>query len=100
MKEYFHFRESSNNGWVITPHYEQFGAPYIEGSFSLFACRIMGVSWPDWLRLCEQNGARLYGKNSLYTCAIWKEPNKDFLKTINKRANEIAAQIDLKELNW
>lgn len=100
MTEYFIFRESSNKGWMICPKHEAFGTPYIEGSYGLFACRLLGISWPNWLRLCEQNGATLYGKGGLYVHAIWREPNKDFLKIVNQRANELAKKIDLKELKW
>lgn len=100
MTEYFVFRESSNNGWTICPKHEVFGTPAIQGSYALFACRLLGISWPDWLRLCAQNGAKLYGKNMPYVHAIWREPNKDFLKIINQRANELAKKIDLKGLKW
>lgn len=100
MKEYFTFRETSNKGWMICPKHEAFGTPRIEGSYSLFACRLLGISWPNWLLLCEANGATLYGKGSLYVHAIWQEPNKEFLKMVNKRANEVAEQIDLKEIAW
>lgn len=100
MTEYFIFRESSNKGWMICPKHEAFGTPHIEGSYNLFACRLLGISWPNWLRLCEQNGATLYGKNMPYVHAIWREPNKDFLKIVNQRANEMAKKIDLKGLKW
>lgn len=100
MKDYFVFRESSNNGWTICPKHELFGNPSITGSFALLPCRMLGISWPDWLRLCQQNGATLYGKNMPYVHAIWREPNKDFLKILNKRANDIAALIDLKILKY
>lgn len=100
MKEYFRFLETSNKGWMICPKHELFGTPYIQGSYGLFACRLLGISWPDWLRLCEQNGATLYGKGALYVHAIWREPNKDFLKMVNTRANDVAAKINIKELAW
>lgn len=98
--EYFVFRETSNKGWTICPKHEAFGTPRIEGSYGLFACRVLGITWPNWLRLCEQNGATLYGKGALYVHAIWKEPNKEFLKIINKRANDLAEKINLQELAW
>lgn len=100
MTEYFTFRETSNKGWTICPKHDAFGAPHIEGSYGLFACRLLGISWPNWLRLCEQNGATLYGKGGLYVHAIWREPNKDFLKMLNQRANELAKKTDLKGLKW
>ena len=101
MKNYFNFRESSNNGWMICPSWDEFwtDGKIIRGSFSLLACRISGLSWPQWLRYCRQNGATLYGKGNKYVVAVWKEPNQDFLKELNARANEIAKHINLKELN-
>lgn len=100
MKEYFTYRESSNKGWMIYPKHNYFGDPRINGSFALLPCRMLGISWPDWLRLCEANGAKLYGKNNLYVHAIWSEPNKDFLNMINKRTNEIAERVDLATLKY
>ena len=100
MKKYFEYRETSNNGFMICPIHEMFGTPYIEGSFIVFAARFMGVSWPDWLRLCVQNGASLYGKGMPYVHAVWKTPNKSFLEHLNKRTNEIADRIDLLALKY
>ena len=98
--DYFVFRETSNNGWTICPKHDLFGNHCIKGSYALFAARIYGLSWPNWLRLCQQNGATLYGKGVPYVHAVWKEPNKDFLKQLNRRVSDIAAKIDLKELDW
>ena len=100
VKEFFVFRETSNNGWTICPKHEMFGTPSIKGSFGVFACRLLGISFPDWLRMCEQNGAQLYGKGHIYVHAVWRKPNKDFLKIVNTRANDIAAKINVKELAW
>ena len=100
MKEFFVFRETSNNGWMICPKHEMFGTPTINGSYGVFACRFLGLSFPNWLRLCEQNGAQLYGKGQEYVRAIWREPNKDFIKMLNERASAIAGKIDVKELHW
>ena len=103
MKTYFEFRETSNNGWTICPvHKEWIGEDFskqIKGSFNLLACRVSGLSWPQWLRYCRQNGASLYGKGHKYVVAVWKEPNKSFLTKLNQRANDLAKIIDFKELN-
>jgi hypothetical protein len=87
MKSYFVYRESSNKVWTICPVHKEFiGEEWskpIRGSFNLLACRISGLSWPQWLRYCRQNGATIYGKNAKYPVAIWKEPNKDFLNMLS-----------------
>lgn len=100
MKEYFTFRETSNKGWTIGPNYDALGTKSVNGSYNVLAARFMGVDWPNWLRLCRNNGATLYGKNSLYTVPIWDKPNYTFLKTLNERVNIIASKINLKELSY
>ena len=72
----------------------------INGSFNLVGCRVAGLSWPQWLRFCRQNGAKLCGKNKQYVIAIWQEPNKDFEKLMNDRANKLATMINIKELHF
>ena len=104
MKTYFKFIESSNNGWTIHPIHDEFmDVTDLEhlpkGSYGLLACRVSGLSWPQWLRYCRQNGASLYGKGHKYPVAVWKEPNKAFLKELNDRANGLAKVINFKELN-
>lgn len=104
MKTYFKFIESSNNGWTIHPIHDEFmdvenRTNIPTGSYGLIACRISGLSWPQWLRYCRQHGAQLYGKGHKYPAIVWKEPNQDFLKELNMRANELAKLINLKELH-
>ena len=101
MKIYFKFRESSSGHWVLAPVWDNFCSEEyrINGSFNLTACRVAGLSWAQWLRFCRQNGASLYGKNHKYITAVWKEPNKDFEKMMNQRADELAKLIDFKELH-
>lgn len=98
MKEFFTFKEMSENKWMICPNHNEFSDSTLSGSYALLACRISGLPWPQWLRYCRQNGATLYGKNSQYICAVWKTPNKDFLNKLNSRANEIDKIFKLKEL--
>lgn len=100
MATYFSFRNTSNNGWTICPVHEMFGVPAIEGSFGVFACRMLGISFGDWLRLCQSKGAMLYGKQIRYVVPVWKEPNKEFLKEINERTTEVAKRVDVKGLDW
>ena len=100
MKEYFVFRETSNKGWQIVPNYDILGTTSVNGSYNVLAARFMGVSWPNWLRLCRNNGANLCGKNAMYTVAIWNKPNKEFLKQLNERTELIASKIKIKELAY
>lgn len=100
MTIYFDFVEFSENRWIICPRHEAFGFPRIVGSYGVMVSRFFGLDWVDWLRYCEQNGATLQGKKSLYITAFWKTPNKTFLAEINKRVNEIAKHINIKELKY
>lgn len=98
MKTYFSFKEMGENKWMICPNYAEFSDKQISGSYNLLACRISGLSWPQWLRYCRQNGAKLYGKESRYVSAAWEKPNNEFLSWLNKRADEISEKINLKEI--
>lgn len=100
MKQYFSFVEHGKDQWFLTPKYSLFGEPLITGSYAVLPARFFGLSWEDWLHYCENNGAQLYGKNSKYVCAVWKEPNNVFLKEVNKRVSDIANIINIKELNY
>ena len=100
MKNYFNFIEFSENHWVIMPKHDLFGEHRITGSFALLASRFSGLSWPDWIKYCVQNGAKLQGKNSIYVSIYWDAPNNKFLNELNKRINEIAKVINIKELNY
>ena len=100
MTQYFEFIEVSENRWMIFPKYEAFGFPHITGSYGVLIARFFGLSWPDWLKYCTQHGARLQGKKSTYALAVWDKPNKEFLKEINQRINEIAKVINIKELKY
>ena len=103
MKTYFAFEHTSNNGWTIRPVHKEFLGENldksIKGSFNLLACRVSGLSWPQWLRYCRQHGAKLYGKGHKYPVAVWSEPNPEFLNILNQRANDLAQIINFKELN-
>ena len=103
MKSYFTFRESPAGGWTICPVHKEFfdGDEWrINGSCALLACRVSGLSWPQWLRYCRQNGAMIYGKGHKYPVATWKEPNTKFLNELNIRANQLASRINLKNLRY
>lgn len=102
MKTYFKFCERPTGGWIFSPVWELFCSDHtmIKGSFNLIGCRIAGLGWPQWLRFCRKNGAKLYGKNNQYVIAVWQEPNKDFEKLMNDRANKLASMINIKELHF
>ena len=99
--KYFSFKETSNKGWMLCPEWDAFWSEgqSLAGSFAVLGARVAGLSWAQWLRFCRQNGADLYGKEHKYVCAIWKEPNKEFEKLMNQRAEELAKLINFKELS-
>lgn len=97
-KVFFKYEEVRPGHWIIQPIHKEFSDEPITGSYALLACRVSGFTWPNWLRFCRQNGATLYGKNSLYVSAVWSTPNEEFLRQLNERANEISEIFDLKKV--
>lgn len=109
MKKYFNAYERSNYGYSIGIVWDTWledferGELKFEGSFALVAARLMGMSYPDWLRYEEQHGARLYGKGEIYVCAVWDKPDGELSKLIemlNERANKIFDKISIRELRF
>ena len=99
MKQYFRYCETPR-GYIIVPVHDLFTKGQIRGSFGLLACRVMGISWPNWLRYCRAQGAKLYGKGTKYVVAYWDTPNMTFLNMLNKRANELAQYVDFSTLDY
>lgn len=98
---YFEWREySSGVGYLIGPDYRKFGGPAIKGSWGVVPSRILGLSWPEYLRLCRNNGATLLGRDHIYIMPCFKQKNEAFLKMLNDRAAEIDKIIGLKNLNF
>ena len=101
MKQYFIYQESTNRGYTIALNWNlwKFSHAPREGSYTTIAARMSGLSWANWLRYCQQNGATLYGKNNFYPVAIWKEPNEKFIKELNERASAIFEKFKMEDIN-
>ena len=85
---YFYYRENPDGTYSLSPLYKEFGEDWkIMGSWSVLPARLLGLSWPNYLRYCMKCGADVKGKNHHYPIIHWKEKNKDFLDELNKRAN-------------
>ena len=86
--KWFEYRENTDGRFSIIPVYKNFKEDWkIMGSWSVLPARIFGLSWPDYLRYCIQNGAIVVGKEHRYPYISWKEKNVEFLNDLNRRAN-------------
>lgn len=87
MKIYFYYRENPDGTYAICPMYKEFKEDWrIMGSWAVLPARLLGLSWPDYLRYCIQNGATVKGKEHIYPIISWKEKNIRFLNDLNIRA--------------
>lgn len=76
--------------YIITPIHDNFYLNSTEGSFSVIAARLFGLSYPDYLRMCRDCfGAEIIGKGSFYPVAYFKrsEGLTMLLEQLNARAN-------------
>lgn len=88
MKTWFWWREEPDGTFAILPMYKNFPEDWcIMGSWSVLPARLLGLSWPDYLRFCIQQGATVTGKNHLYPIIKWKKKNEALMAELNKRAN-------------
>lgn len=76
--------------YIIRPVYENFHLDYTDGSFNIICARLMGIDYPDYLRMCRDCfGAEIIGKGSNYPVAYFS-PSNELLRLIdnlNVRAN-------------
>lgn len=98
MKTYFEYRESVSNPSLYTISIHEFHErlAYSAGSFCVFAARVLGLTFPEYLRMCRDvYGATLVGKNTKYPLALFKDEASaaKLVQLLNKQMNEIAALI-------
>ena len=90
MKTYFYYRENPDSSYSICPMYKEFNEDWkIMGSWAVLPARLFGISWPDYLRYCIQNGAKVVGREHIYPIIKWDKPNKEFINELNHRANKL-----------
>lgn len=89
MKKYF-YREESGNGYMLRPNHDALYAHYTTGSFAILGARIMGLSFPQYLRMCRDiYGAELIGRNQLYPIVLFRDSKKldTLIAELNQRAD-------------
>lgn len=76
--------------YVIRPIHENFHLDSTEGSFNVICARLMGLTYPEYLRMCRDCfGAEIIGKGSMYPVAYFKlsQELQDLINNLNARAN-------------
>lgn len=78
--------------YIIRPIHDNFYLKHTKGSYNIICARVMGLSYPQYLRMCRDCfGAELVGKGSLYPVAYFKKTNEllALVEHLNARANLI-----------
>lgn len=87
MSNIFKVQESAINGeYLIIFDVFETDVPPITSSYNIVASRLLGFTFPDYLRYCRSKGAELRGKQG-YSHAIWK--NKTAAENMVKELNKI-----------
>ena len=76
--------------WMIRPVQDNFHLDSTEGSFNIICARLMGLTYPQYLRMCRDCfGAEIAGKNSYYPVAYFKRSKEldALIDNLNARAN-------------
>lgn len=94
MKQYFIVEESPYNQgkYLIYPVHENFFLSYTTGSFDIICARLLGLSYPQYLRFCRDVlDAEVIGKNELYPTVYFStyDKAKAFCDLLNARADLI-----------
>lgn len=78
--------------YMIRLNHEKFLCGPTVGSYNLIMARVMGLSYPDFLRLCrDEFGATIIGKNCYYPVAYFEKRGlvDKLCEELNARANLI-----------
>ena len=92
-REKIFYREESASypgKYVIRADHEKFHLDYTDGSFNIIGARLMGLTYPNYLRMCRDCfGAEIVGKGSMYPVAYFKlsQGLLDLIENLNARAN-------------
>ena len=76
--------------YIIRPLHDNFHLECTEGSFNIICARLMGLTYPEYLRMCRDCfGAEIIGKGSLYPVAYFSfsEGLMALVDQLNARAN-------------
>lgn len=91
--------ETWDNNWQVGIFFEgdpfiQETALYFTSSYNVIPARLLGFTYPEYLRFCQANGAILRGKNG-YTHAVWtdKKQCEKICKMIEEEWKKVLANV-------
>ena len=94
MIKYFYLEESPYHpsSYTIKMDFEKLPLKYTEGSYNVLCARLMGLTYPSYLRMCRDLfDAEILGKNSMYPVAYFHRTGEEkvLLDILNKRVEII-----------
>lgn len=92
MRDFFIKEKTADGRYIIKVNFDKYPLQISGGSFSVIGARVMGLSYPSYLRMCRDIfGAEIEGKNSLYPVAYFKygEGLHALIKHLNARMESL-----------
>ena len=90
-KIFYREESASHTGkYVIRADHEKFHLDRTDGSFNVIAARLMGLTYPSYLRMCRDCfGAEIVGKDSMQPVAYFNlsQGLMDLIDNLNARAS-------------
>ena len=74
--KYVRFVESPLNKFkkILQFDFNELPLKHTKGSYAVLGARLMGLSWPDYLRMCRDVfGAEIIGKHTMYPVIYFTE---------------------------
>lgn len=97
MKEAFTVQEHPEGKFIISlskKFHEDFPQFICHQSYGIFAARLMGMTYPTFLRYCAANGGELHGKQGYPAIYFLKESDaKLIVKEINNNYKIFYAKL-------
>lgn len=107
-KHYFEIREATSPGeFVIVPNYDELSAEWTakcSGSYGVAPARVLGLSYPDYLRFLMQMFPKdvvIRGKGTMYPVDYWKKDAMmyTFVRLLNAKMALAMGEYDKNEDN-
>lgn len=94
MIKYFYLEESPYHPgkYTIKINFDKLPLKYTEGSYNVLFARLMGLTYPSFLRMCRDLfDAEILGKNSMYPVAYFQKTGaeKVLFDILNRRVEII-----------
>lgn len=84
--------------YLVRPDFDKLPKMYTSGSYAVLGARLLGLSYPDYLRYCrDAHNATLFGKNDKYITVYFnsKSDADGLAKILDAAAVKVMRELEI-----